>query len=103
MKPTNIIEDTCTRTSKLSCVQKIARQGQTIFGRSSLPLLSLHCWIGTAAAVWSLGIVWLSERDDNHGKRSQALRVALWTGSALIGMTAHFRGSLVHGEDFFVR
>jgi hypothetical protein len=72
------------------------------YGNFSLPLLTLHRWIGTTAAVWSLGSTLLSERDARHGKRSQAFRVVLWTGSALIGMAAHFGGSLVHGEDFFV-
>jgi hypothetical protein len=72
------------------------------YGHSFLPLLTLHRWIGTTAAVWSLGIASLAERDAHHGKRSQAFRVALWTGSALIGVAAHFGGSLVHGEDFFV-
>lgn len=72
------------------------------YGHSSLPLLTLHRWIGTTAAVWSLGIAVFSERDARHGRRSQAFRVALWNGSALIGMAAHFGGNLVHGEDFFI-
>jgi mono/diheme cytochrome c family protein len=71
------------------------------YGRSAPQLLTPHRWLGTTTAVWSLGVVLLSEWDARRGRRSWAFRVALWIGAALVGATADFGGSLVHGEDFF--
>jgi mono/diheme cytochrome c family protein/uncharacterized membrane protein len=70
-------------------------------GSASSPLLSLHRWLGTAAAVWSIAIAVLSELDSRRGHRSLLFRFFLWTGALLVAMTAHFGGLLVHGSRFF--
>jgi hypothetical protein len=66
-------------------------------------LLSLHRWLGTAAGLWVAATVICSERDVRRGVRSGHTRVLLFVGALLIGLTAHFGGILVHGEDFFGR
>jgi mono/diheme cytochrome c family protein len=71
------------------------------YGHSSPSLLTLHRWLGTTAAAWSLGVALLSEWDTHRGRRSWAFRAALVIGAALVGVTAHFGGGMVHGEDFF--
>jgi uncharacterized membrane protein len=64
-------------------------------------LLSLHRWLGTAAGLWALVILVLSERDSRRGERSSLFRLALWTGAILVSAAAHFGGLLVHGRRFF--
>jgi hypothetical protein len=64
-------------------------------------LLSLHRWLGTAAGLWVVATAVFSEQDARRGVRSRPTRVLLFVGTLLIGLTAHFGGILVHGEDFF--
>jgi mono/diheme cytochrome c family protein len=68
---------------------------------STMPLtLSLHRWLGTAAALWAIGTMALAEVDQRRGARSQWFRVWLFFGAALVAATGHFGGILVHGPDF---
>ena len=62
--------------------------------------LTLHRWLGTAAAVGALGTALLSEWDERRGTRSPWFRASLFVGALLVGAAAHFGGTLVHGEDF---
>jgi uncharacterized membrane protein len=64
-------------------------------------LLTLHRWLGTAAAVCVVVTAVLSERDARRGVRSLPARALLFVGALLVGLTGHFGGLLVHGEDFF--
>jgi mono/diheme cytochrome c family protein/uncharacterized membrane protein len=66
-------------------------------------ILGMHRWVGTAAAVWSLGIVLLGEWDERRGVRSLWFRVFLFIGALLVGASGHLGGVLVHGEDFFTQ
>jgi hypothetical protein len=64
-------------------------------------ILSLHRWTGTAAALWAIGAVLLSERDERMGIRSHWFRAWLLIGMLLIGASGHLGGVLVHGENYF--
>jgi hypothetical protein len=64
-------------------------------------VLALHRWLGTAAAIWAIGAVWLLERDERRGHRSLVFRLWLFIGALLVGLTGHFGGVLVHGDVFF--
>jgi Planctomycete cytochrome C len=64
-------------------------------------LLSLHRWLGTAAGLWVVATAFFSEQDARRGVRSRRTRGLLFVGALLIGLTAHFGGILVHGQDFF--
>jgi len=64
-------------------------------------LLSLHRWLGTGAGLWVVATALCSEGDVRRGVRSRRTRVLLFVGALLVGLTAHFGGLLVHGEDFF--
>jgi hypothetical protein len=70
-------------------------------GSPSSGILGLHRWLGTGAALWSIGIALVSERDVRRGRRSLHFRVLLWSGAFLVVITAHFGGLLVHGSGFF--
>jgi uncharacterized membrane protein/mono/diheme cytochrome c family protein len=71
------------------------------YGLSQPQTLFLHRWIGAAAALLSVGIAILSERDERRQERSPSFRAALFLGATLIGLAGHFGGILVHGEDYF--
>jgi hypothetical protein len=47
-----------------------------------------------------VGVAVLSEVEARRGRRSWLFRIALGVGALLIGVTAHFGGTLVHGEEF---
>jgi uncharacterized membrane protein len=64
-------------------------------------ILFLHRWLGTSAAVWSLGTVILSECDARARHRSKTFRIVLFLGAGLIGLAAHFGGTLVFGQHYF--
>jgi mono/diheme cytochrome c family protein len=71
------------------------------YGAGSPQALRLHRWLGTTAGVWGVGLALLSEVDARRQRRSHLFRVALWVGALLVGVTGHFGGTLVHGDDFF--
>jgi hypothetical protein len=71
------------------------------FGADDPGTLGLHRWVGTAAALWAVPLVWLSEeRDVRRGSRSNSFRIALWLGALLTGIAGHLGGILVHGSSF---
>jgi mono/diheme cytochrome c family protein/uncharacterized membrane protein len=70
-------------------------------GQGSGGVLTAHRWLGTAAGLWSLAVVLLSEWDSRRGHRSLVFRLVLWIGAFLVAITAHFGGLLVHGSRFF--
>jgi mono/diheme cytochrome c family protein len=71
------------------------------YGAGSPEILGLHRWLGTAAALWAVGIALLSERDTCLGRRSLTFRMMLLLGTLLMGAVGHLGGTLVHGEEFF--
>jgi mono/diheme cytochrome c family protein len=71
------------------------------YGVGTPRILTLHRWLGTAACLGAVVAAFLSERDARRGDRSMLMRVVLFTGGLLIGLTGHFGGILAHGEDFF--
>jgi len=64
-------------------------------------ILFIHRWLGTLAAAWSVGTVLLSERDARSQRRSKTFRIVLFLGAGLIGLAAHFGGTLVFGLNYF--
>jgi mono/diheme cytochrome c family protein/uncharacterized membrane protein len=70
-------------------------------GASSPNVLALHRWIGTATALWAVVTAVYSESDARRGSRSWPVRILLFGAALSVGLTAHFGGILVHGEDFF--
>jgi uncharacterized membrane protein/mono/diheme cytochrome c family protein len=69
-------------------------------GLGATEILSLHRWIGTTAAAWSVGTVLVSERDERRGVRSLWFRVWLFLAALVVAAAGHFGGMLVHGVDF---
>jgi mono/diheme cytochrome c family protein/uncharacterized membrane protein len=69
------------------------------YGAGSAQVLAIHRWLGTVAALWALGLAWLSEAQ--RRRRSRLFRGLLWLGTGLMGAAAHFGGTLVHGGEFF--
>jgi uncharacterized membrane protein len=72
-------------------------------GSSSPDLLGLHRWIGTAAGLWTMPLVVLSEWDARRRVRTRWFRFVLLTEVVLVSLAAHFGGLLAHGADFFLR
>lgn len=70
------------------------------YGAAAPQNLNLHRWIGTTAAVWSVGIVLLSECDEGRGVRTLWFRVSLFVGAILVAVGGHLGGMLVHGDNF---
>jgi uncharacterized membrane protein len=64
-------------------------------------VLTLHRWLGTAAGVWLVVTLVASEWDVRRGERSRLARLLLLGGALLVGLTAHFGGTLAQGEGFF--
>ena len=64
-------------------------------------ILFIHRWLGTLAAAWSVETVLLSERDARSQRRSKTFRIVLFLGAGLIGLAAHFGGTLVFGLNYF--
>jgi uncharacterized membrane protein len=64
-------------------------------------ILFIHRWLGTMAAAWSVGTVALSEFDVRSKQRSRRFSIVLFLGAGLIGLAAHFGGTLVFGLDYF--
>lgn len=71
------------------------------FGKASQGILDWHRYLGTIAALWALGIVFMAERDSRRGERSGLFRSLLWVGALLVGATGHYGGLMVHGKAFF--
>jgi hypothetical protein len=71
------------------------------YGATMPRILTLHRWLGTAASLWVIATGILFLRDARRGVRSRLARGLLFVGAMLIGLTGHFGGILVHGEDFF--
>src|SRR5437588_348052 len=63
-------------------------------------LLFLHRWIGTSAAILSVGAALLSEWDERRQARSPWFRAWLFCAALLVAVEGHFGGMLVHGDDF---
>jgi hypothetical protein len=72
-------------------------------GASSPNVLALHRWIGTATALWAVVTAIFSEVDACRGSRSWLARMLLFGAAVFVGLSAHYGGVLVHGEDFFGR
>jgi mono/diheme cytochrome c family protein/uncharacterized membrane protein len=70
-------------------------------GTSAPNVLGLHRWIGTATALWAVVTAVCSELDARRGSRSWHVRILLFAAALFVGLSAHFGGILVHGEDFF--
>src|SRR5579864_1306422 len=70
------------------------------FGAAMPQFLLLHRWLGTAAALWAAGTAVYSECESRREVRTIWFRCWLLIGAALVGVTAHLGGILVHGEDF---
>jgi uncharacterized membrane protein len=64
-------------------------------------ILFIHRWLGTLAAIWSVGTLALSELDARSTRRSNRFRLALFLGAGLISLAGHFGGTLVFGQDYF--
>lgn len=66
-------------------------------------VLTLHRWIGTGAAAWSVVIVGLMALSSGTESRRALLayRVALFAGAGVVGLAAHLGGTLIHGRDYF--
>lgn len=70
--------------------------------------LTIHRWIGTAAALWAIPTFFLSERGFRHRTAAPPgtdeptpwFTVLLFIGVTLIGVAAHFGGNLVYGADY---
>jgi len=65
--------------------------------------LDLHRWLGVATALGTLVLAWLSERRFRGAApgADRAFRVALVACAVLVGIAAHFGGTLVYGEGYW--
>jgi hypothetical protein len=59
-------------------------------------ILSWHRWLGTAAAVGSLVVLFLNRR-----LKPGAMAVVLTLLAVLVGVTAHYGGTLLYGAGYF--
>jgi hypothetical protein len=91
----------CLALGGLSAVATVGLGWLFALGHGSSGLLGLHRWIGTTAGVWAVAVAVCSERDSRRGVRSWWTRGLVLAGAALVGLTAHLGGLLVHGADFY--
>lgn len=63
-------------------------------------LLMWHRWLGTAAGALAPLVAWMSERDSRAGSRRRSVRWAILALALLVGVAAHFGGTLVYGSNF---
>jgi mono/diheme cytochrome c family protein/uncharacterized membrane protein len=63
-------------------------------------VLAAHRWTGTAAAVWALGSLALSEWEARRQVRSPWFRGWLFVGAGLAAAASHLGGVLEHGKQF---
>jgi uncharacterized membrane protein len=65
-------------------------------------LLALHKWLGMATALCAIGAAALALRrqlGDSLGL-TRAYRALVLPGAALVSLTGHYGGAVVHGEDY---
>jgi len=63
--------------------------------------LDWHRWVGTAAAVATIGAALATAGTDGHSPRVPWMyRIALFWAAALVGVTGHLGARLVWGADF---
>ena len=75
---------------------------------SSSGTLTAHRWLGTSAALWAIPVVLLSEQGFRRRRNSPNaageprlwFQIMLFVGVALVGIAAHFGGSLEYGTDY---
>src|SRR5947209_6323206 len=67
---------------------------------SAATILSLHRWIGVAAAAGAVVAAALSELDHVRQRRSALFRAALFGTALFVGAAGHLGGALVYGDDF---
>jgi uncharacterized membrane protein len=94
----------CVLLGAISAVPTVALgwlYAQGGYGAAAPRILTLHRWLGTAAALWACVTAACSEWDARRGVRGWGTRGLLFGGAALIGLAAHFGGMLAQGEDFF--
>ncbi len=65
--------------------------------------LTLHRWLGTTTAVWSIAIAFCSERAarTEAGKWTRSYLITLFLGALLVSITGHFGGTLVFGPGYY--
>ena len=68
----------------------------TVYFGDDQTVLSWHRWLGTGAAVGSLVVLFLHRR-----LKPFAMAMVLTLLAALVGVTAHFGGTLLYGADYF--
>ena len=88
------------RTPERRELDYVRQTAASVETAKEVKIFNLHRLIGTAAAVWSLGTVLLSECDEVRGMRSILFRASLFVGALLIAAEGHFGGMMIHGADF---
>jgi mono/diheme cytochrome c family protein len=63
-------------------------------------VLWLHRWLGTAVGAMSPLVAWQSERDSRVAVRRSWVRWSIIAMAGLVGVAAHFGGTLVYGTSF---
>ena len=66
-------------------------------------IVTVHRWLGTTTALWSVIVVVLAEvsrRQENPAWRVR-YRAALFVCAGLVGVTGHFGGTLVFGPGYY--
>ena len=62
--------------------------------------MTLHRWLGTSTALWSVVVLLLCERAYRGGNRL-SFRLALGMGALLVATTGFFGGALLYGLDHY--
>jgi uncharacterized membrane protein len=68
----------------------------SVYFGDSEQLLFWHRWLGTSTAVVAILVALLRKKLGKLG-----LTIAITVAAALVGVAAHYGGSLVYGADFF--
>jgi uncharacterized membrane protein len=65
-------------------------------------VLTVHRWLGTTTAAWSILVLVLSERVHRVRNASRtAYRCVLFVGAALVSVTGFFGGALIYGINHY--
>jgi uncharacterized membrane protein len=64
-------------------------------------VMTSHRWLGTATATWAALMLAMCERVYRRAVPRRGFRLALFTGSALVGVEGFLGGSLVYGIDHY--